>query len=80
VSIKAASMISLDQPVSLAPLAKLPNLKKVWINAGRIEDVEALLEAPSLEAIELPQHVIVVGDDREKVNEKIRARGIATSL
>lgn len=76
-SIGAFAMISMDHSVSLAPLAKLPKLEVVRINAGTIEQVEALLEAPSLEVVELGQYVKVADRDIDDLNAKIRERGLA---
>jgi hypothetical protein len=78
-AIQAASMLSIDQPVSLAPLAQLPKLETVWIGGGAVVDVEALLDAPALEVVELGQYVRISDGELDDINEKIRARGIATS-
>ncbi|QDG53245.1 hypothetical protein FIV42_21595 [Persicimonas caeni] len=72
-------MLSIDQPVSLAPLAQLPKLETVWIGGGAVVDVEALLDAPALEVVELGQYVRISDGELDDINEKIRARGIATS-
>jgi hypothetical protein len=77
-SIEAASMLSLGRPVSLAPLARLPKLSSVRVAAGAISDVDALLEAPSLEVVELGDYVEVTDADIDDVQEELRARGFAT--
>lgn len=76
-SIVATSMLSIDRPVSLAPLARLPKLSTVKLYAGAVSDVEALLESPALETVTLGDYVKVVDADVDELREQLRARGLA---
>ncbi len=79
VSINIVGVLSLDQPVNLTGIEKLPKLSSLYFDGGLFRDLSLLTSAPELSSVTFSYSGFTPDSNKNNVFNALREKGVAVS-